>query len=163
MDDLMYLGEDARTEHVIAETLVRLPSVVREFALARCVFISIGWAASGITLPGSVGVDPASRRSRNVWLIVLEERAPRDLLASVVAHEVAHAWLHHDRLSDELPQDHEVRAAELAHRWGFSGRPADPAFWQRKLDRERTASDAERQVHPHVVELTQDPSASVTS
>lgn len=162
IEDLMYLGEDVRTEHVIAETLVRLPDTVRAFALERCVFLSVGWAASGLTFPGGIGVDPETRRSRNVWLIVLEEQAPRDALASVVAHEVAHAWLRHDRLSDELPEDHEVKAAELARRWGFTGRPADPSFWQARLDRERRDRPKveEREPTPRVVELQDEDAAA---
>ena len=165
IDDLMYLGEDARTERVIAETIFRLPESVRAFALEHCVFISVGWAASGMTLPGGIGVDPVTRRSRNVWLIVLEEQAPRDSLASVVAHEVAHAWLRHDRLSEELPEDHEVRAAELARRWGFSGRPADPGFWQGKLDREQRERPKVEpgEPGPRVVDLAEGTPADVTS
>ncbi|HEX5951216.1 MAG TPA: hypothetical protein VFZ96_09445 [Actinomycetota bacterium] len=161
LDGLMYLGDDARTERVIVETLLRLPEDVRAFALERCVFLSVGWAAPGLTLPGAVGVDPATRRSRDVWLIVLEEQAPLDLLASAAAHEIAHAWLRHDRLSEDLPDEHEVQAAELAQAWGFSGKPADPGYWQRRLDRERREHRDVRR--PRLVALTDDEPATLTT
>ena len=78
----------------------------------------------GLTLPGRIGI-LGSRRSRNRWIIVLDdaEHSSKDFDATI-AHEIAHAWLGHDRIG-EIPEDCEPQAAALAREWGFLGRASD--------------------------------------
>ncbi len=141
--DLAYFGEDRETELAIVRALARLPEDVREFALTRCRFSSVGRDASGWTMPGRLGVDAYSRSSRNVWLIMLEERPPKSRpVEETVGHEVAHAWLRHDLsqagpIPEDIEDDWEVRAAAQARAWGFDGPAANPERERRKLERHR--------------------------
>lgn len=110
--------------HIVA-TIMRLPRDVMQFALDRCCFISLGRGVQGITLPGRIGTDEAGR-DENTWIIVLSDDLAFHEAESTVAHEIAHAFLGHDRL-DDMPEDCEVQASTLAQSWGFTGRGADPA------------------------------------
>lgn len=122
-------GDDEALNSAIVETIGRLPEDVAEFALEHCIFLSVGRAAYGMTLPGRV----VTRRSRwkttrNQWLILLAEDVPDDDLPSFIAHEIAHAWRKDDRLSPDLPDDCETETALLVKSWGFEGRGADPDY-----------------------------------
>ena len=46
---------------------------------------------------------------------------------SIVAHEIAHAWLRHDRLSLDVTSECEGEAAALTLEWGFDGLGTDIA------------------------------------
>lgn len=122
---IAYLGESEFTRAHIANAVSRLPGDVQDFACERCRFVSVGEGAMGITLPGSIGVNAHEKRSRNMWIIVLDDRIPVEELDGVVAHEIAHAWLGHNRC-EEVTVDDEVAAATLTREWGFTGRGADP-------------------------------------
>jgi len=148
-DRLMYLGEDLDLRTIIIDTLQRLPRDVARFALEHCRFVSVGRATLGITLPGRVGTSSHHRQtswrvipaylhrllgisdreetSEHIWIIVLDERMAFDDVQSVIAHEIAHAWLGHDRLGNP-PEDCEVQTARLVQQWGFTGIGADPEF-----------------------------------
>jgi hypothetical protein len=53
------------------------------------------------------------------WIVLLDERTPEDDMLGVVAHEIAHAWLGHDRCTpDGCPKDCEVQTANLVAQWG---------------------------------------------
>jgi hypothetical protein len=97
---------------------------VGRFALDRCAFTSVGQTILGMALPGRIGVHVAERRSKNVWIIVSLDQEPGEELQTTVAHEIAHAWLGHDRCGD-MPTDCEEQAARLAKSWGFGGEGAD--------------------------------------
>ena len=121
----MYWGEDPDLSARIVSAINQLPDRVAAFALERCTFVSVGRATLGIVLPGRVGV--LNRRSRNVWIIVLDERmSPKDV-DGVIAHEIAHAWRGDDRLG-MMPKDCEVKTAQLVKEWGFTGTGADEKF-----------------------------------
>ena len=67
-----------------------------------------------------------------MWLILLDERSvdedEESEILGTIAHEIAHAWLKHDRMSPDIPEDCETKAANLAKEWGFQGRGTDPEF-----------------------------------
>jgi hypothetical protein len=107
--NLAFYGEDAETRSSIIRVLYQLPEDVVIFALDRCSFVSVGKAASGMVLPGKIGVHSQKKRSRNCWLIILDERSTDD--ESVIAHEIAHAWLGHDRISAYDTETWEIDAA----------------------------------------------------
>lgn len=123
-DRLRYYGEDANTHRLLVRTIVRLPEEVAEFALERCRFVSVGGADHGLVLPGRVATD-LEDRSTDMWLVVLRDNARADDAESIIAHEIAHAWRRHDRLSLDVYQHSEKVAARLTAEWGFSGLGAD--------------------------------------
>jgi hypothetical protein len=120
----LYYGEDDNFQGTLAHVLVALPEKVRDYTLARCIIFSIGRGAAGIVWPARVA--QSSRYRRPKWLIVISEEA--DDLESTIAHEIAHAWLRHDRMAEVTPREWEMEAANLARDWGFLGRGADPEF-----------------------------------
>jgi hypothetical protein len=124
--ELSYYGDDDHLRARIAFVLARLPDDFVAFAIGRCSFLSVGRATTGMVLPGRLGVRGTERRSRDCWLILLDEDMPDD--NSIIAHEIAHAWLRHDRLSGDDQQTWERDAAELAKSWGFVGRGTDVEF-----------------------------------
>lgn len=124
--DLVFFGEDVETQLGIVKVLSKLPDNVVQFALDRCSFTSVGKVTAGMVLPGKVGIHPSEKRSRNCWLIILDERSTDD--ESVIAHEIAHAWLGHDRTSADDQETWEIDAANLTKEWGFEGRGSDPEF-----------------------------------
>ena len=81
-----------------------------------------------MTVPGKIASHDLERRTRNMWLILLHEKLPVDEECSIIAHEIAHAWLGHDKLSLNFPPSSEVDAAILTGSWGFTGRGADPEY-----------------------------------
>lgn len=136
-----YLSDDENTERLIVRTISRLPPEVAEFAVSDCRFISIGRTAYGVTFPGRVGAhglllaalkekrplpEEAPTAPRWKWVIVLSEHLPDNAAEGIIAHEIAHAFLQHDRLG-EAPADCEEQAASLVHDWGFAGIGADAA------------------------------------
>ncbi len=125
---LAYHGEDEIMRRVIAETITRLPEEAAAFALDRCYFASVGRTCYGMTLPGRVGRHGIEKRTHNMWFILLDERLPAEDAHGLVAHEIAHALLKHDRLSSECPDDCETQAAKLTRQWDFSGKGADADY-----------------------------------
>jgi len=132
MRKAVYYGRCAHTEQLITETVQRLEAKVRDFVLDRCRFVSVGNTAQA--LPGCVGIHPFEQQAHNMWIIILEEglhpnddRRRADEAHSIVAHEIAHAWLGHDRLGN-VPPDCEGQAADQARQWGFTGKAADAEY-----------------------------------
>ncbi len=135
--------DDDQTQGVIVETITRLPRNVAEYAIEQCRFVSVGRANLGITLPGRLlQPNPQESKPEPRWLIVVEDRMPAKWAHSVVAHEIAHAWLKHDRGSPDLPVDCEVQAATLTGEWGFTGRGADVAWHRRQLEKSQALNAA---------------------
>jgi hypothetical protein len=126
-DDVKYYGDDSELLLWIQLTLTKLPIDVARFVIDRCSFVSTGRVNLGLILPGRIGVHFLERRSRNTWVIILSENLPASEEESVIAHEIAHAWLGHDRLA-EMSDDVEIEAANLTKLWGFVGRGADPEY-----------------------------------
>jgi predicted Zn-dependent protease len=80
------------------------------------VFFSIGAGSNGQCLPSRFA-DGAE------WLILIDNDAPD--IETVIAHEVAHAYLGHS-LADLLSEEEtEKQAREQVRAWGFSGKGAD--------------------------------------
>ncbi len=134
INSLTYYGDDVETQMLIAETVGRLPTEVREYVFARCVFVSVGRANYGFVLPGYFTRTVRQRRRRQTWVIVLADNVPPEDAHSIVAHEIAHAWFRHDRF-DRFESDPEgeceVEAVEQVRAWGFTGFGADVAYHQK--------------------------------
>jgi hypothetical protein len=130
---LSYLGENLQMEADIIQTLIKLPREIRNFALERCRFVSVGRGIVGITLPGKIGSDSRTKRTRNMWIIVLDDNESPDEVETTIAHEIAHAWRGDDRMG-EMDEECEEKAAAVTRDWGFQGRGADPEF-QRERNR----------------------------
>lgn len=64
----------------------RLPDDVLEFAIDKCAFFSLGGAGNGQCLPSRF-IEGAE------WLLLIYDDAPD--IETVIAHEVAHAYLGH--------------------------------------------------------------------
>lgn len=101
-------------EHEFEKTILRLEEQVhadvRAFMRSECRFVGVGEEVKGHTIsPGA---------ALGVWIIVLRESETEE---SIVAHELAHAWLGHHYNSPEI--EAEARAQAIA--WGFSGPAAD--------------------------------------
>lgn len=124
---ISYYGEYSFMQELITRTVIRLSEEVKQFVLDRCVFVSVGKASTGLILPGRIGVHPIEKKSHNMWVIVLDENIEGEEGCCIIAHEIAHAWLRHDRLGN-MPEDCEIHAANLTKQWGFIGRAADPEF-----------------------------------
>ena len=130
---LAYYGESQELEALIVSVLNHLPAAVRDFALDRCRFSSVGSTTYGMVLPGRIGrqdtdytnVPPDESLEDDPWFILLLEDLPAEDAPGIVAHEIAHAWLGHDRLGFN-PDDSETVAANLTAAWGFTGLGADP-------------------------------------
>lgn len=116
LSGISYLGGSPTMSAALVDAIRRLPREVALFAIERCAFLSVG-AAWGVTLPGRIGVDAKTRRSSNMWIIALDDNMPASEMAGAIAHEIAHAWLKHDRLGDP-PATCETDAAILAKSWG---------------------------------------------
>lgn len=104
---------DREVDDIVRGTLGRLPADVLEFALEKCAFASVG-----SEVPAQV-IRPTDR-----WLVLLSEYGYEGQPAvseTVVAHEIAHAWLGHEESDDD--KEREVRA--LVRSWGFTGHGAD--------------------------------------
>lgn len=129
-EDLPYHGDSQSMEVALVETICRLPDKVAEYALERCVFLSVGGVNNGQVLPAGIVTGGGHRRrtTRGVWIVILSETIGLDDIHSVIAHEIAHAYLKHDRYDPDLPQGCELAAAALAAEWGFSGIGADPEY-----------------------------------
>jgi AcrR family transcriptional regulator len=125
--ELSYEGDDSGTRETIVAVLARLPEEVREWALDRCRFLSVGGTLAAYPVPGRLVVDPATRRSRGVWLIVIDDRA--EDLEGVIAHELAHVWLRRAGTGSiggfDAWEAEEEAAEALAHVWGFTGPGTD--------------------------------------
>jgi hypothetical protein len=121
-------------EDTIRRTLARLPVGIRDFALDRCIFASVGSERAAQVLP------PSDR-----WLVLFTDEP--SVAESVIAHEIAYAWLGHlgpgSGINDDAQERHmralvaddrHVRA--LVRSWGFSGFGADepkgPPGWGTK-------------------------------
>ena len=99
---------------MIVYTVMKLPNHVREYIYEECHFLSVGVTCWGMVMPKLDG-----------WLILLEERIVKEFdegnAMSIVAHEIAHAWLKHDRADSTIDEQCEKEAAEKTKEWGFEG------------------------------------------
>jgi len=100
-------------ETVTIQAVHRLPDAVREFVYYHCRFASEDDA--GVT----IRCVPQAGRP---WLVTLGQGGVEE---SLIAHEIAHAWLGHecDPQAGELrlTQRDEEAACDLTRQWGFAG------------------------------------------
>lgn len=122
---LHYYGDDGSLESTIVAVIAKLPPDVQEFVGDRCRFLSVGRVCWGMTMRQMI-CEIDAKEVEDKWLILLEEQTPAEQIESVVAHEIAHAWLGHDRYDPDLLPECEVEAALLTREWGFEGWGADP-------------------------------------
>lgn len=131
--DLAYYGTSDETERRIVKVLSQLPEQVVEFVLDKCVFLSIGHASLGQVLPARIIEKYFGESVKDRWIVLLEEEPKAESgklysetdAQSIVAHEVAHAWLRHDAFAEETAERElqlETEAAELTAKWGFKGK-----------------------------------------
>jgi hypothetical protein len=66
---LVYHGGSSGTERLIGQTLKWVPEDLREFALDRCDFVSVGRASYALRLPARAARDRYRPRRRGVWLV----------------------------------------------------------------------------------------------
>jgi hypothetical protein len=123
--DLAYWGDSEEMEIAIVRTIAKLPEEVAGFAVEECCYLSVGRSCLGMVLPGDIG--------KEKWIILLDERISKRDLHGAIAHEIAHAWLKHDRTSPDCPVDCEVQAATLTKAWGFAGKGADVEYCNRDM------------------------------
>jgi len=95
----------------IVETLLKLPSEVAEFVLARCAFVSMTEEYLGSVLHARIlrGAD---------WVIFIGPGVSTGQAQSVVARQIAYAWLRYDNYG-LLPSDHKSETHALIREWGF--------------------------------------------
>lgn len=127
-DHIVYLGEDEELLALIGDAVRRLPDEALLLATERCVFVSVGRTAEGLTLPPYV-LQHGEDGDNLHWLILLDDGMMNDKAAddveSVIAHELAHAVLGHDRMADDGDRSIELAAVRLAREWGFEGSGTD--------------------------------------
>jgi len=122
--DAPYYGESNEIKADLARVLMCLPERVRDFVIERCAVLSIGYYAFGITWPARIAKGRRVGLNRS-WIIVVSEDLSSGEQQGIIAHEIAHAYLGHARMSPDLPEDCEAQACKLVAQWGFSGRGAD--------------------------------------
>jgi hypothetical protein len=110
-----YLSNDSGTHSALVRALSRLPDDALEFVVDKCAFFSIGGGSNGQCLPSRFTGEAE-------WLILIDNDAPD--LETVIAHEVAHAYLGHG-LEDATKEETEKQAREQVRAWGFTGKGAD--------------------------------------
>ena len=134
----------------VLKTVSRLPEDVQEYACGRCVFLAL--ADYGMVLPGLITYPHSSESVEMIeqapkgasrleladyvetyerkakWIILLPRCLAADEAQSIIAHEIAHAFLGHDRLSICDFIDVETEACNLVRSWGFGGLGADVEY-----------------------------------
>jgi hypothetical protein len=131
--ELRYFGDDQEIYQALVATIMRLPQDVAEFVLERCSFVSVGGETWAQTMPVWALVRDLESIPENVWVITLSEKLSAEDLHSIIAHEIAHAWLKHGEWLKHgktiyKPPDAESQAANQARDWGFTGKGADAEF-----------------------------------
>ncbi len=103
----------------IGLTVQKLPNKVKEFVYKNCEFISIAMFG------GKTIYAKSEFLQKRHWLIILCHQRINNEYTSVIAHEIAHAWLGHKHeergveLEEAAPKEKE--ACLLVKQWGFKG------------------------------------------
>lgn len=126
--DVAYHGDDPDMHYLLVQTVARLPEKVAAYVFQHCIFISVGRANFGFVLSGKIVIDYLAKSLCGGWLIFLTEDLPDGDSHSIIAHEIAHAYLKHDRYDPNIGIECEVEAAELTKLWGFTGKGADIGY-----------------------------------
>jgi len=102
----------------ITLTVSRLPSDVAEWVREHCVFMAFEKGDYGEVWPGTAFA------GEDWWFVFLKSPLPKRHAHGIIAHEIAHAWLHHDKFN--VPPDGEEQAHRQARAWGFRGLATRP-------------------------------------
>lgn len=99
-------------DNALERVFDRLPADVQEYVDDKVTFICLSEDLAGLTvrLPG--------------WTIILSDTIAHEDVESVIAHEIAHAWLKHDSLCSDDQAKREADARRQAREWGFFGHGA---------------------------------------
>jgi len=126
--DVCYFGEDREAEIALVEVLAGLPEDVREFALERCRFASVGRTVLGYYIQErELRVLQAEDEETARWLVIFSDDLESNDLRSLIAHEIAHLWLGHQPFGDTRTWlEKERETCSLVKGWGFKGKGADP-------------------------------------
>lgn len=122
-------GCDAIRSEIVG-AVSRVPEGVQTFATERCAFLGHPEGLDGAVWPGRIATD-FDGSDEDTWIVLLDIPLPDEVGEAVVAHELAHAYLRHDKLGQGDAIEIETEAAELAAEWGFTGRPTDPDYCAR--------------------------------
>lgn len=109
----------------IVRAVSRVPEEVQTFAAERCAFLALPDGLDGAVWPGRIATH-FHGSDADAWIVLLDSPLPEDAGEAVVAHELAHAFLRHDKLGQGDAAEIERQAAELARAWGFTGYTTDP-------------------------------------
>jgi hypothetical protein len=113
LDLSFWVGENEHMEHIIYETVMRLPDHVRAFVFDHVIFLSAAW-----------GQAFRGRDWSDTWLVMLAPNLPEADATGIVAHEIAHAWRGHGGGRGFYSADEEQDACAFVQAWGFTGRGA---------------------------------------
>ena len=141
--------DNIEVHRLVVRVVSRLPESVQQFVCHRCILLAL--SDVGMVLPGRIthadthdtvamveaapiGAQPDDlhdyveqfEQTAARWIILLQGSPPQD--ESVIAHEIAHAYLGHDRLGISVglePVAIETQACELTRSWGFEGLGTD--------------------------------------
>jgi hypothetical protein len=113
LDLSFWVGENEHMEHIIYETVMRLPDHVRAFVFDHVRFLSAAW-----------GQAFRGRDWSASWLVMLAPNLPEADATGIVAHEIAHAWRGHGGGGGLYSADEEQEACAFVQSWGFAGRGA---------------------------------------
>jgi hypothetical protein len=113
LDLSFWVGENEHMEHIIYETVMRLPDNVRAFVFDHVIFLSAAW-----------GQAFRGRDWSDAWLVMLAPNLPDADATGIVAHEIAHAWRGHGEGRGLYSADEEQEACAFVRSWGFTGRGA---------------------------------------
>jgi hypothetical protein len=106
---------DGPMEVLIVQTVMRLPDEVKEYVYEDCRIAAIGGedTLGAVFAPGTQ------------WFVMLDATIAKKFddktAMGIIAHEIAHAWLKHDKGDWRLKTTCEPEAADLAAQWGFTG------------------------------------------
>ncbi len=138
----------------LISTIRKLPEDVREFALENCFFLSMeegvygtivsGAHASNIRWPMLEHLEDEEKirilnNLEHKWrkIILLRSETPKDDVESIIAHEIAHAYLGHNEMDEIEVEEREIdgrmvpvnvveyETYKLTRSWGFTGSGAD--------------------------------------
>lgn len=127
--NVRYYGDNGEMWQRIVRTVTRLPAAVQEFVFERCAFMSVGRAAYGLVMPpNTAAAADYLHWAHDRWIVFLSDDLPEAHAPGIIAHEIAHAYLGHDRTAPGLTAGVEIEAAELAAAWGFDGMATDPEY-----------------------------------
>lgn len=145
-----YFGLNEVMRMSLAQVLTHIPESVREFVLEKCVITTSAEPLLGGVVWKAQIPKRALDSPHEFWLIVLSElvwsvgsgilrgqslkdatkgqkerwkkatKKQNERWRHIIAHEIARAYLNHDRMNLELPEDTEAEANRLVAQWGFA-------------------------------------------